>query len=85
VSSFQTRESADEEAARFAAAGFPTVLHGVDVPGKGRWVRIYVGPFADRATADDAAGRVRAALQEYTMVRRLPAGELEDGTGREGR
>lgn len=85
VSSFQTQAAADGEAARFAAAGLPTVLHAVDVPGKGRWVRIYVGPFADRATAEEAAGRVRAGIQEYTMVRRLPAGELQDGTGRGGR
>jgi Mrp family chromosome partitioning ATPase/cell division septation protein DedD len=85
VSSFQTQGPADEEAARFAAAGFPTVLHSVEVPEKGRWIRIYVGPFADRATAEEAAGRVRADVQEYTMIRRLPAGELQDGTGREGR
>jgi cell division septation protein DedD len=85
VSSFQTQASADEEAARFAAAGLPTVFHRVEVPDKGRWIRIYVGPFADRATAEGAAGRIRAGIQEYTMVRRLPAGELQDGTGREDR
>jgi cell division septation protein DedD len=85
VSSFQTQASADEQAARFESAGLPTLFHAVEVPDKGRWIRIYVGPFADRATAEEAAGRIRAEIQEYTMVRRLPAGELQDGTGREDR
>ncbi|MGQ0722098.1 MAG: SPOR domain-containing protein [Candidatus Eiseniibacteriota bacterium] len=85
LASMRTVAGAREEEARFTAKGFATVLREVEIEGKGRWVRVYVGPFADRNQASEAAARVRAlGLQEYAQVQRLPA-EESVGTGREDR
>jgi DedD protein len=86
LASLRTEAGAREEAARFVGKGFATVLREVEIEGKGRWVRVYVGPFPERKEAEEAAARVRAlGLQDYAQVQRLPAEESRVGTGREDR
>ncbi|NNE42828.1 MAG: SPOR domain-containing protein, partial [Gemmatimonadetes bacterium] len=86
VSSFRKGANATMEAIRFEDAGFPTVIRSLVIPNKGSYVRVYLGPYADRATAEEVARQFKATgLQEYTQVHSLPGGELSAGPGRENR
>jgi DedD protein len=86
LASLRTEAGARQEAARFEAKGMATLLREVEIEGKGRWVRVYAGPFAERGEAEAAARRVRElGLQEYALVQRLAAENSRPGTGREDR
>ena len=50
VGSTQERFEADRIAARFASRGAKVSV--ADVPGKGRWYRVRLGPFDTREAAD---------------------------------
>ena len=73
VSSVKSESGANQESAVLAAAGWPAFVRAVDLPDKGRWYRVYVGPYADREAARGAEAQVRASGQhEYTQVQRVP-------------
>ena len=59
VGLFADPANADKAHARLVEAGFPAILQKVESP-KGERTRVRVGPFASRALADEAAGRIRA-------------------------
>ncbi len=51
VSSFKGTEKAEEEALYLLGWGFPVFLYHVDLGSKGKWYRVYVGPYATREEA----------------------------------
>jgi cell division septation protein DedD len=86
VVSMRTDETARKEAERFTAAGFPVAFRDTDVPGKGRWVRVYVGPFENREAAEAAARRVtESGVHDYTQVHHVAVEDLRAAPGREDR
>ncbi len=72
MSSLHTELKANEDAARFRAAGFDVFVRRVDLGSKGVWHRVYVGPFEDAKSAAAAADLVRArGVSEYAQVQRI--------------
>jgi cell division protein FtsN len=61
VASLKEKASADRIVAALVRKGFPAVRVAADVPGKGRWHRVQVGRFQDRA---DAASTMKQLEQE---------------------
>jgi cell division septation protein DedD len=83
VSSLRTEAAARREARRFENAGYPTLSREEEIAGKGKWVRVYVGPYGERGSAKTVAGEIRASgLATYTRVYRLPEDQLREGMGR---
>jgi cell division septation protein DedD len=78
------RDGALVEAKRLSASDRPTFVKETEVPGKGTWWRVYVGPFGARAEAERAAVALRESGED-AQVYRLARAELEAGTGREDR
>ena len=58
--SFQNAEDADNLKARLAMLGVEATVQAADLPGKGIWHRVRVGPF----TTTDDMNRVRVSLQQ---------------------
>ena len=58
--SFQNAEDADNLKARLAMMGVEATVQAADLPGKGIWHRVRVGPF----TATDDMNKVRVSLQQ---------------------
>lgn len=58
VGSYQTVESGQRLVDRIRAAGELAFLAPVDLPGKGRWNRVYAGAYADSADARSALQRL---------------------------
>ncbi|MFN8176586.1 MAG: SPOR domain-containing protein [bacterium] len=85
VLSVTTKEGALREAKTLAAGVRPTFVKAAEVPGKGTWWRVYVGPFGTREEADRAAGEIKASGRDYAQVYRLTRADIEAGTGREER
>jgi len=68
----QTEAKAQEEAKRFEAAGYPTVIRRVDLAEKGIWHRVYAGPYEQRAAAERASEEIRTrGLTDFTLVHRI--------------
>jgi cell division protein FtsN len=84
VSSVKGRDGALQEAQRLAAGGRSTFVKQTEVPGKGTWWRVYVGPFGARAEAERMAATLRAAGED-AQVYRLARADVEAGMGREDR
>ncbi len=61
--SFPNSDTADDELAELHRRGFETVVRVVETQEKGRWWRIYVGSFATRAAARDAAPLLKEKLR----------------------
>jgi cell division protein FtsN len=81
VSSVKSKSGADEEAATIAATGVPVFVREVDLETKGRWYRIYIGPYADKETARREEAELRATGKyDYTQVQRVPAGIANAGS-----
>lgn len=59
VSSYQEKSPADEEVKRLKQNGFAAHLIASDLSGKGKWYRVRVGSFADKASAEKLQGLVR--------------------------
>jgi cell division septation protein DedD len=81
VSSVKSKSGADEEAATIAATGVPVFVREVDLETKGRWYRIYIGPYADNEPARrEEAERRATGKYDYTQVQRVPAGIANTGS-----
>jgi cell division septation protein DedD len=82
VSSLTSEKDAWEDSERFYARGYSVAVRGEDIPGKGHWYRVYVGPFVEKEEASRVAAEVReSGLADYTRVRRLPASLFEQPQG----
>jgi cell division septation protein DedD len=82
VASVKSESGAKKERDAFTKAGYPTFTRSVEIPNKGTWMRIYVGPYGERDAAKNIAGQVReSGLTDYTQIHRLPESGLRGGTG----
>jgi hypothetical protein len=70
VSSWASKAKADEEAARFTAAGFAAFVEGAQVGGE-NWFRVRVGRYATPREARDAAVQLSKMTEEETWVARV--------------
>jgi DedD protein len=68
VGSFGSRDNAEKLRGQLSADGFPVFLMRVESGGR-TFHRVRVGPYADRADAEAAAGRLAAAGPGGTVVR----------------
>ncbi|GJM43378.1 MAG: hypothetical protein DHS20C21_02200 [Gemmatimonadota bacterium] len=82
TSSLKTHAAAELDAAKLKRAGLPTALRQVEIPERGLWWRVYLGPYGQRADAVAVAERVKAdGLTDYTQIHRLLTSDVEVGTG----
>lgn len=73
VGSYLSESAGERLVERIDAAGELAFVAPVDLPGKGRWYRVYVGAYGDSTAARRALGRVvEARLVEEGMVRSAP-------------
>jgi cell division septation protein DedD len=81
VCSMQTEAKARAEAARFEAAGYPTIVRQVDLGQKGIWHRVYAGPYENRAAAERASQEIIArGLTDFTLVQRISGKSSASGS-----
>jgi cell division septation protein DedD len=77
----QTEAKARAEAARFEAAGYPTIVRQVDLGQKGIWHRVYAGPYENRAAAERASQEIIArGLTDFTLVQRISGKSSASGS-----
>jgi cell division septation protein DedD len=65
VSSFRSLEDARSDAYYLNDRGYPIIIASVDLGSKGKWFRVYVGPYTDR----DAAATSKIRLDEMPRVK----------------
>ncbi len=66
--SFPELDLAEAEIRELARRGIRAEYRTVDIEGKGRWFRVYVGSFADRAGAKSAVDGLKAKLKHDWVV-----------------
>jgi cell division septation protein DedD len=73
ISSFQTSIRAREEVAFLESREFPAFIVFLDLGPKGKWYRIYAGPFATREEARDVKKNLDAIPQvRFTRIATIP-------------
>lgn len=78
VSSLKSKVGASIEAARIQRAGYPTAMRQVEIPERGTWWRVYLGPYGAHADAVEVGNAAKeAGLTDYTQIHRLSTGEVE--------
>jgi cell division protein FtsN len=68
VASFQNTEDADRQAARLKSKGYKVVIIKADIPGKGTWYRVRLGPYRDSADAKSVALKYEKKEKSTTFV-----------------
>ena len=69
VASFSVESQANERISSLRAAGFDARSTAVELPGRGKWLRVHVGRFAEREEAAKVAAQLRAkGAAESSMV-----------------
>ena len=68
VASFQKPEDADRQAARLKSKGYKVVIVKADIPGKGIWYRVRLGPYRDSADAKSVALKYEKNEKSTTFV-----------------
>lgn len=66
------RGQAEAEAMRLSLhkMGIAAWVETVEIPGRGRWHRVYAGPFASLAQAEDVKARIKSALHMNGLLRK---------------
>ena len=73
ISSFQTSARAREEAAFLQSREFPVFIVFLDLGPKGKWYRVYAGPFETRDEARDVKKNLDAIPQvRFTRITKIP-------------
>jgi hypothetical protein len=73
ISSFQGSLRAREEVAFFQSREFPVFIVFLDLGPKGKWYRVYAGPFETRAEAEDVKKNLDAIPQvRFTRIATIP-------------
>ena len=75
VFSIQNEEAAQDKVNNLMEAGVPSFSRGEQVPDKGLWYRIYVGPFASKAEAQSAATQLKSSglINDFIVRQDSPA------------
>lgn len=74
TASHKSAGAADRALSALAQRGFEGRVQTLDIPGKGRFHRVLVGPYLGRAAADSAAVVLRTRHRAgYTAIRTLPS------------
>ncbi|MBE9536408.1 MAG: SPOR domain-containing protein [Proteobacteria bacterium] len=68
VASFQKSEDADRQAARLKSKGYKVVIVKADIPGKGTWYRVRLGPYKDSADAKTVALKYEKSEKSTTFI-----------------
>ena len=76
LESVKAEEGATREAARLAQQGLPTFVHRTEIPDKGTWWRVYVGPYGTRDEAAVVATDLLASGRDYAQVHKLKKDEV---------
>jgi len=63
LASFRTRSDAMVVQQKLSQAGFPALIHKVDLGGKGQWYRIYAGPYHSKAVAEDNQEKIEKKIK----------------------
>jgi hypothetical protein len=73
ISSFQTMKNAQEEALYLYGRGHPVLMTHVDLKEKGKWYRVYVGPFDTSQTADSEKIKLDEVPRvKFTRIKKVP-------------
>ncbi|MGH3433561.1 MAG: SPOR domain-containing protein, partial [Thermocrispum sp.] len=73
VGSFQNERAGLAVVGRLQESGHEAYLAPVDLAGRGRWFRVFVGAFSDSTAAREArAGLLRSEVVEEAVVRPTP-------------
>ena len=73
ISSFQTSLRAREEVAYLQSREFPVFIVFLDLGPKGKWYRVYAGPFETRGEAEDVKKNLDAVPQvRFTRIATIP-------------
>jgi len=70
VASFRHPEDAQEMKSRLATHGMHAYTESVDLPQRGRWHRVYLGPYARRDRAEQVKSELQAQLRLSAWVKR---------------
>ncbi|XZG70767.1 SPOR domain-containing protein [Chitinibacteraceae bacterium HSL-7] len=69
VGSFQNEQDADNLKARLALTGMMASIQTAEVPGKGLWHRVRVGPYTNLGELERARDTLKASGMDATVVR----------------
>jgi cell division septation protein DedD len=73
ISSFQTSTRARDEVAFLESHEFPVFIVFLDLGPKGKWYRVYAGPFQTREEAADVKKNLDAVPQvRFTRIATIP-------------
>lgn len=70
AAAFRRSEDARALQAKLGRKGYSAFTEAVDLGEKGIWYRVYIGPFANAATADAAVARLKAEEKLTALVRK---------------
>ena len=68
VASFQKPEDADRQAVKLKSKGHKVVIVKADIPGKGTWYRVRLGPYKDSARAKSVALKYEKSEKSTVFV-----------------
>lgn len=68
IVSYQSRDDAASFQRKLFNAGFSASVQPVDLPGRGKWYRVYAGPFTDEASALKARHDIQARMKIRGML-----------------
>lgn len=72
VSSFRDRQKSNQVARKLITAGDPAFTSPIDIPGKGKWSRVYIGNYKTLAEAKVAAADLKRRKFRYVNITRQP-------------
>lgn len=70
TASFRKTEDASRLKQRLVKKGFTVFVEAIEVPGKGIWQRVMVGPYADSAAAEEAAKQLRGIERMNPVIKK---------------
>lgn len=69
VASYRGEAEAEALRLRLAKMGIPAWVEAAEVAGRGRWHRVYAGPYASRSQAEKVRLRIKRALNTSGLLR----------------
>ena len=72
ISSFRDAQKSKQVARKLITAGDPAFTSPVDIPGKGKWYRVYIGNYENLAEAKIAAAGLKKRKFRYVSITKRP-------------